>query len=78
MRYGYGKQLEEWNSILMASRISFVVGNGKRVLFMREKWCETEPLNVAFPSLYHIATCKDVLVIMFGVRVREGGVGIHC
>ena len=40
---------KEWN--LVPGRMSFVVHNRRRVLFWRDKWCGTKPLNIAFPSL---------------------------
>ena len=34
---------------LIHSRLSFVVGNGQRVSFWRDKWCGDTPLCVSFP-----------------------------
>ena len=41
---------KDWD--LMSSRISFLMGNGWRVKFWRDKWCENNPLSVSFPSLF--------------------------
>ena len=40
---------KEWN--LAASKKSFVVGNERRVLFWKDKWCGPIPLSIAFPTL---------------------------
>ena len=46
----------------MGSRISFLVGNGRRVRFWRDRWCEDSPLCVSFPSLFALTDDKDAWV----------------
>ena len=53
-RGGYGVGL--WKAIrklwdLVSCRLSFLVGNGKRIKFWKDKWCGDGPLNV-FPPPY--------------------------
>ncbi|RVX17819.1 Protein BONZAI 1 [Vitis vinifera] len=39
-----------------------MVGNGQRVSFWKDKWCEAAPLCYSFPALFAIATSKEALV----------------
>ena len=50
------------NRHVVTSNISSVVGNGRRVLFWKDKWCGPTPFCVEYPSLFVIATSKDALV----------------
>ena len=45
----------------VVSRISFIVDNGRKVKFWRDKWCANEPLYVSFPSLFALASSKEAL-----------------
>ena len=65
VRDGYG--VGPWKAIrklgnLVSSRISFVVGNGQRVSFWKDKWCGTTPLCKSFPSLFALTTSKEAWV----------------
>ena len=42
--------------------IGFVVGDGEKVKFWKDKWCETIPLCEAFPSLFALASNKEAWV----------------
>ena len=62
VRDNYGVGL--WKAIrllweLIFSRILFVVGNGRRVKFWRDRWCRDEPLRVLFLSLFALASSKE-------------------
>ena len=62
---GYGVGL--WKSLrkdwdVVRSRLFFVVGNGQRVKFWKDFWCENEPLCVSFPSLFALVVFKDAWV----------------
>ena len=46
----------------MHSKISFLVGNGDRVKFWKDKWCEDNPLSATFPSLLALAISKEAWV----------------
>ena len=46
----------------VSSRFSFMVGNGQRVIFWKDKWCGTSPLCDSFPSLFVLAAAKEVWV----------------
>ena len=59
MRDSYGVGL--WKAIrllweLVSSITLFVVGNGRRVKFWRDRWCCDEPLCVSFPSLFTLVS----------------------
>ena len=59
---GYGVGL--WKVIrklweVVNCRISFFVGNRRRVKFWKDKWCDNEPLSVSFPSLFTLASSKE-------------------
>ena len=51
---------KEWH--LVSSRFFFMVGNGQRVRFWKDKWCEASPFCDSFPSLFALALSKDVWV----------------
>lgn len=77
-RGGYGMGLckairREWH--VVSSRLSFVVGNGQRVRFWKDRWCGDSAFWVAFPTLYAIATAKDAWVK--DVWSFTKGVGTH-
>ncbi|RVW33298.1 hypothetical protein CK203_085308 [Vitis vinifera] len=44
------------------SRCSFLVGNGRRVLFWKDRGCGDSLLCVLFPSLFALALFKDAWV----------------
>ena len=46
----------------MRSRCSFLVGNGRRVLFWKDRGCGDSLLCVLFPSLFALALFKDAWV----------------
>ncbi|RVX03513.1 hypothetical protein CK203_027825 [Vitis vinifera] len=65
VRGSYGVGL--WKAIrllweIVSSRTLFVVGNGRRVKFWRDRWCGDEPLCVSFPSLFTLASSKEAWV----------------
>ncbi|KAL6330269.1 hypothetical protein AAG906_040193 [Vitis piasezkii] len=76
VRGSYGVGL--WKAIrllweFVSSRTLFVVGNGRRVKFWRDRWCGDEPLCVSFPSLFALASLKEVWVADLWVHYSEGG-----
>ena len=44
---------------LESSQISFSVGNGRKIKFWKDKWCEGEPLCDSFPSLFALSNSKE-------------------
>ena len=40
----------------------FAVGDGRKVCFLEDKWCEIEPLGVTFPSLYSLPVSKEAFL----------------
>ena len=64
-REGYGVGL--WKAIrkgwdAFKSKISYVLGNKRRVKFWKDIWCGDTPLRTSFPSLFAIATSKEAWV----------------
>ena len=64
-RQGYGVGL--WKAIrklghLVSSRLAFVVGDGWRVSFWKDKWCGTTPLCESSPSLFALVASKEAWV----------------
>ena len=47
---------------LVCSRISFLVGNRRRVKFWKDKWCGIASLGSSFSSLFALAISKDAWV----------------
>ena len=39
------------------------MGNGRRVRFWLDKWCDIGPLRVLFPSLFDIVIPRDAWVV---------------
>ena len=47
---------------LVTPSFDFVMGDGKKVRFWKDKWCGTTPLCKAFPGLFALATSKEAWV----------------
>ena len=62
---------EEWDTIFPLA--VFSLGNGRRLLFWKDVWCEEEVLYVSFPSLYALADNKEALVAELWDSSREEG-----
>ncbi|RVX05071.1 hypothetical protein CK203_019132 [Vitis vinifera] len=59
--YGVGVWKEirkQWE--LFNSMISFVVGNGCRMKFWKDRWCSDEPLCETFLSLFALSDSKEL------------------
>ena len=44
---------------LLSNRIIFLVANGRRVRFWKDKWCGDDALCVSFSSLFALAVSKE-------------------
>ena len=60
---------------LVGARILFLVGNGWRVRFWRDRWCGDSPLCVSFPSLFALSVDKEAWVADIWDPLAEGGWG---
>ena len=58
---------------LFNSMISFVVDNGRRVKFWKDRWCSEEPLCEIFPSLFALSNSKEAWVVDLWEHRGEGG-----
>ena len=47
---------------MFVTKVSFSVGEGKRVKFWKDRWCGNEPSCDSFPSLYGLASSKEAWV----------------
>ncbi|RVX08811.1 hypothetical protein CK203_011017 [Vitis vinifera] len=63
---------------LVSNRLVFIVGNGRRVRFWRDKWCGDSPLCSSFPSLFALTNDKEESVanVWDSWRSGVGGDGI--
>ena len=64
-REAYGVGL--WKAIrklghLVTPSFDFVVSDGRKVGFWKDKWCGTTPLCESFPCLFALATSKEAWV----------------
>ena len=63
VREGYGvgfwKEIRKEGSLLLKN-ITFSVGDGRRVRFLKDIWCRNNSLCEAFPSLFALTDSKDV------------------
>ena len=50
----------DWD--IVEKGMNYVVGNGRRVKFWEDRWCEEEALKIDFPTLFTIATSKEAWV----------------
>ena len=53
-------------------KVGFRVGNGHRVRFWKDRWYGEDPLVVAFPKLFLIATYIEAKVGQMWEQVRKG------
>ena len=60
---------------LVSDRMAFIVGNGRRVSFWRDRWCGKSPLCMTFPSLFALTVEKEAWVAEIPWLKRDGGVG---
>ncbi|RVW62551.1 putative ribonuclease H protein [Vitis vinifera] len=60
---------------LVSNRLVFIVGNGRRVRFWRDKWCGDSPLCSSFPSLFALTNDKEESVANVWDSLAEGGWG---
>ncbi|RVW28347.1 putative ribonuclease H protein [Vitis vinifera] len=79
VRGGYGVGLcktirKLWD--VVSSKLSFSVGNRKRIKFWKDKWCGDEPLNVSFLSLFALSNSKDAGLAELWQHSNEGVAGI--
>ena len=62
---GYGVGL--WKAMrklwaMFNTKVSFCVANGRRVKFWKGRWCGNDLLCESFPSLFALASSKEVWV----------------
>ena len=69
IRRKYGEEIGGWRSSETREAYGVglwkainKVGDGKNVSFWKDKWCGTNPLSEAFPSLFALATSKEAWV----------------
>ena len=55
---GLWKQIRKEGSQL-SNYIVFSVGNGKRIRFWMDSWCDDEALCNSFPSLFALTVSKE-------------------
>ncbi|RVX16052.1 putative ribonuclease H protein [Vitis vinifera] len=60
---------------LVSDRMAFIVGNGRRVSFWRDRWCGESPLYMTFPSLFALTVEKEAWVANIWDPLAEGGWG---
>ena len=58
---GFWKEIKKEGSLLQNKTV-FFVGDGKKVKFLKDKWCGNDALCDSFPSLYALAASKEGLV----------------
>ena len=53
--------------------VAFKVRDGRRVWFLKNRWCGEDSLEKAFPSLYSLASSRDAWVAQLWDQSRELG-----
>ena len=75
-RYGVGvwKAMRNcWENFQSHSR--FIVGDGTRVKFWKDLWCENQSLEEAFPILFNLSVNKDSWGPRFNRHLNDWEVG---
>ncbi|WJZ99896.1 hypothetical protein VitviT2T_018303 [Vitis vinifera] len=60
---------------MVSDRLAFIVGNGRRVSFWRDRWCGESPLYMTFPSIFALTVEKEAWVANIWDPLVEGGRG---
>ena len=73
-RCGLWRNISEW-WVSFSKHLSFVVGDGSRILFWHDKWIEDNSLKNLYPELFVCSTNKeacisDVVCLLVGGNVR--------
>ena len=74
---GLWKQIRKEGSQL-SNYIVFFVGNGKRIRFWMDSWCDDEALCNSFPSLFALTVSKEEWVAKVWDPSVEGGSWSPC
>ena len=53
--------ISEWEEL--RCRVHFMVGNGRRIKFWKDLWCEELTLKEAFPNLFRLTVNQDGWVV---------------
>ena len=59
--------------VIVNNRISFFVGNERRVKFWKDKWCGNEFLCMSFPSLFALTSSKEAWGVDLGNQSNVRG-----
>ena len=60
---------------LVSDKLAFIVGNGRRVSFWRDRWCGKSALCMTFTSLFALTVEKEAWVAEIPWLKRDWGVG---
>ena len=63
---------KEWS--LFLQNAAFSLGDGMRISFWKDVWCDEEALRSLFPSMFILAVQKDAMVAdLWNCNREEGG-----
>ena len=62
---------KEWEVILKNAK--FVIGDGSKIRFWKDLWCEEVALCMAYPTLFSLAVRKETLIREVWDIMNEGG-----
>ena len=65
--------MESHSKTFWVVRVTYSVGNGRRVRFWMDKWCKDEPLMIYFPFSFPLATPKEAWVEKVRFSSLDGG-----
>ena len=60
----------------MRGNFVFSIGDGRRVRFWEDRWCDDDTLSYSFPSLFELTASKEEWVAEVWVVSEEEGIGI--
>ena len=49
----------------------FLIGDGRRIIFWKDIWCDEEALNTSFPAMFDLAIQKDAIVAYVWDNISE-------
>ena len=60
---------KEWE--LLSTDLMFLIGDGRRIIFWKDIWCDEEALNTAFPAMFDLVIQKDAIVAYVWDNISE-------
>lgn len=60
-----------WKVIRNEWGVHFIIGEGRRVKFWSDSWCDDSSLRDSFPNLYTIGSSEDLCIVNAWEQAKE-------